>query len=253
MTRVISVISGKGGVGKTTIVANLGVVLAEMGIDITVIDCNLTTPNLGFHLGMPIFPKNLHDILKGREKISDVIYEHDSGLKIIPAGIGIDDLKGVDPRRLSNALLGIYGTTDIVIIDAAAGLGREAMAAIENSDELLIVTNPELPAVLDAVKAYKIAENIGIKAFGVVLNRITGKKHELNEYEITNLIELPIVAKIREDENIKKSIAMRIPIVKYKPYSKTSYEIKMLAAKIAGKPFELKIPWYRRFFGVFFD
>jgi septum site-determining protein MinD len=251
MTRVISVVSGKGGVGKTTIVANLGVVLAEMGVDTTVIDCNLTTPNLGFHLGMPIFPKNLHDVLKGKEKISDAIYEHDSGLKIIPAGLGIDDLKGIDPRRLSNALLGLYGTTDIVIIDAAAGLGREAVSAIENSDELLIVTNPELPAVLDSLKAYKLAESIGIKSFGVVLNRISGKRYELNEYEISNLIELPIVAKIREDENIRKSIAMRIPIVKYKPYSKTSYEIKMLAAKISGKTFKPEIPWYRRFLGYF--
>jgi len=252
MTKVISVISGKGGVGKTTIVANLGIVLSEMGVDTTVIDCNLTTPNLGFHLGMPIFPKNLHDVLKGKEKISDVIYEHDSGLKIIPAGLGINDLRGIEPRRLSNALLGLYGTTDIIIIDAAAGLGREAMAAIENSDELLIVTNPELPAVLDAVKAYKLAESIGIKVFGVILNRVTGKKHELDEYEVSNLIELPIVAKIREDENIKKAISMRIPIVKYKPYSRTSYEIRMLAAKIAGKPFEFEIPWYRKIFrGIF--
>lgn len=249
MTKIITVASGKGGVGKTMIAANLGVALVEIGKDVTLIDGNITTPNLGFHLGIPSFPTTLHDVLKGRVEIIDAVYEHDSGLKIVPAGLSVDHLKGIDPRRLSQALLGLFGTTDIILIDAAAGIGREALAAIENSDEVLIVTNPELPAVLDALKINKIIEDIGVETIGVVLNRISRKKHEMREEDITRLLDLPILARIMEDENIKKAINQRVPIVHYKPYSYNSYEFRKLARIIVGMPIEnLNIPWYRRLF-----
>ena len=66
MTRIIACASGKGGVGKTTFVANLGVALAELGKDVIAVDTNLTTPNLGLHLGVPLYPTTLHDVLKGK-------------------------------------------------------------------------------------------------------------------------------------------------------------------------------------------
>ncbi|MEM7827082.1 MAG: cell division ATPase MinD [Candidatus Aenigmatarchaeota archaeon] len=251
MTRIISVISGKGGTGKTMITANLGIALAEMGKDVTIVDGNLTTPNLGLHLGIPLFPKSLHDVLKGRAKIKDAIYEHDSGLKIVPAGIGLNDLKGINIRNFSNILLGLLGNTDFVILDGAAGLGREAIAAMENSDEVLLITNPELPAVLDAMKAAKIAEEVGANVLGVVINRITNKKHELTDKEIRDLLDLPIIAKISEDEDIRKSITMKIPIIKYKPNSSNSIELRMLASFIAGESFEYSLPWYKRIFSFF--
>src|SRR3989344_7937334 len=124
MTRLICVCSGKGGVGKTFLTANLGVALAEFGKDVAIVDANLTTPNLGLHMGIPLYPVTLHDVLKGNAKISDAIYEHESGLKIIPAGLSLKDLRGVDARDLSNAVIDLLGTIDIVILDASAGLGR---------------------------------------------------------------------------------------------------------------------------------
>lgn len=253
MTKIITLVSGKGGVGKTTVTANLGIALVEIGKDVTLIDGNLTTPNLSLHLGIPSFPNTLHDVLKGRVEIIDAVYEHDSGLKIVPAGLSVEHLKGIDPRRLSQALLGLFGSTEIILIDAAAGIGREAIAAIENSDELLLVTNPELPAVLDALKVYKIAEDLGIETRGVVLNRISGKRHEMREEEVTNLLGLPILAKIMEDEDIKRAINQRLPIIQYKPNSYNSYEFRKLARIVAGMPInDLNIPWYRRIFSRFF-
>ncbi|MEM5812987.1 MAG: cell division ATPase MinD [Candidatus Aenigmatarchaeota archaeon] len=249
MTKIISIVSGKGGVGKTMVTANLGIALVEIGKDVTLIDGNLTTPNLGLHLGIPSFPTTLHDVLKGKVDIMDAVYEHDSGLKIVPAGLSVEHLKGIDPRRLSQALLGLFGSTEIILIDAAAGIGREALSAIENSDEVLIVTNPELPAVLDALKIYKITEEIGVEVRGIVLNRISRKKHEMKEEEITNLIELPILARIKEDEDIKRAIEQRLPIIQYKSNSYNSFEFRKLARIIAGIPIEnLNIPWYKRIF-----
>lgn len=251
MTKIITLVSGKGGVGKTTITANLGIALVEIGKDVTLIDGNLTTPNLSLHLGAISFPNTLHDVIKGKVEIMDAVYEHDSGLKIIPAGLSVEHLKGIDPRRLSQALLGLFGSTDIILIDGPAGIGREALATIENSDETILVTNPELPAVLDALKIYKIANEIGVETRGVVLNRISRKKHEMREEEISNMIDLPILARIMEDEDIKKSINQRIPMIQYKPHSYNSNEFRKLAGIIAGINYNLNIPWYRRIFSRF--
>ena len=73
MTRIIAVVSGKGGVGKTTMVANIGVALAKMGKNVIILDANLTTPSLGLHLGVPLYPITIHDVLKDQKNISDEI------------------------------------------------------------------------------------------------------------------------------------------------------------------------------------
>jgi len=253
MTRIISVVSGKGGAGKTTLVANLGAALAELGKDVTIIDANLTTPNLGFHLGVPLYPTTLHDVLKGKARIQDALYKHDSGVKIIPAGIGVDDLKGIDARDLPNSLLDLLGTTDIILIDAAAGLGREALSAIESSDEILLVTNPELPAVADALKAMKLAQEVGTKVSGVVLNRVTGQGHEMSVDDIKAMLEADVLAAVPEDDSVKKAIAMKTPVVHYNPNSKASREIRKLATQIAGLQEEVKSePWYTRLLNFLF-
>jgi len=180
--------------------------------------------------------------------LSDAIYEHDFGFKIVPAGLSLNDLKGIDARDLPTALLELFATDDIVLIDGAAGLGREALAALETSDELLIVTNPELPSVLDALKAEKLAEQLGAKLLGVVVNRVGGKSHELSIREIEDMLELPVLAKIPEDENVKKAIARRIPVVKYNPYSPASIEFKKLAAQLIGQRIDIGLPWWKKIF-----
>ncbi|OYT56504.1 MAG: septum site-determining protein MinD [Candidatus Aenigmarchaeota archaeon ex4484_14] len=252
MTRIVSVVSGKGGAGKTTLVANLGASLAKMGYDVVVVDANLTTPNLGMHLGAHLFPTGFHDVLKGRATIDEATYQHESGLRIIPAGIGINDLKGADARDIPGALLDLIGKTDIILIDAAAGLGREALAAIEASDELIIITNPDLPSVTDALKAVKLAEELGTKIIGVVLNRIKRKKYEMKKSDISAMLDnIPIIAEIPEDELVQEAISVRTPVVQHRPNAFVSQKIKKLAANVVGEDIEVSKPWYQRLFNFF--
>lgn len=249
MTRIITVLSGKGGVGKTTLVANLGTSLASMGKDVTIFDANLTTPNLGLHLGIPLFPVTLHDVLKGTANIKDAVYWHDSGLKIVPAGLSLKDLRGSDARELPNALLDLLGSTDIILLDASAGLGRETMAAIEASDEVILVTNPDLPSVTDALKAAKLAEQMGSKITGVVINRVSGKDYEMDIREIESMLEgIPILSQVPEDLSVQKAIAKRVPVVQHSPNSAASQEIKRLAAQLIGREYNIIVPWYKRLF-----
>lgn len=251
MTRIIACCSGKGGVGKTTIVANLGIALAKMGKNVVVLDANVTTPNLGLHLGVPFYPITLHDVLKGKAKIDQAMYRHDSGLRVIPAGISLKDLRGADPRNLPSALLELLGDADIVLLDVAAGLGREALSAIEAADELVIITNPEVTAVTDALKAAKLAQQLGTNLSGVVINRITGRKHEMKIDDVLSMIgSYDLLATIPEDVNVQKAIAQRIPVISHNPKSAASREITRLAARISGEEYNhfYKAPWYRRFF-----
>jgi septum site-determining protein MinD len=249
MTKIITCASGKGGAGKTTLTANLGIALAELGKNVVILDSNLTTPNLGLHLGLPLYPTNLHDVLRGKARLEDAVYEHESGLRIVPAGIALKDLKGVDARDLPNALLDLVGNTEYVIIDAAAGLGKEALAAIESADEMILVTTPELPAVTDALKAAKLAEQVGTKISGLIINRITGKSHELRTREIVSMLDTELLAEIPEDINVPQSISRKLPVLYHKPNSPASIEINRLAHRIAGE--EFKVPWQYRLFSLF--
>ncbi|MBI2578549.1 MAG: P-loop NTPase [Candidatus Aenigmarchaeota archaeon] len=248
MTRIITCTSGKGGAGKTTLVANLGLALRELGRDVIVVDANLTTPNLGLHLGVPLYPTTLHDVLKGTADIKDAIYRHESGLKVIPAGISLRDLRGVDAHDLPEAVMDLLGSAEIVLIDSAAGLGKEALSAIEASDEIIIVTTPDLPSVTDALKTMKLAEQVGTRVTGVVINRVTKMRHEMTTQQVSNMLDGPeILAEIPEDINVHRAVASRQPVVHHVPHSHASRSIKGLAATLVGEPSLTKDPWYKRF------
>jgi len=250
MTRIIGICSGKGGVGKTTLVSNLGANLANMGHDVIILDANLTTPNLGIHLGIPLFPKTLQDVMKGNANIQEAIYNHSSGLRIVPAGISLRDLKGVDSGDLSNVVLDLLGNSEILILDGAAGLGRETLSTIESSDELLIVTNPELTSVTDALKTIRLAERFGSKITGVVINRVSNKGHQMTTKEVQDMLgDVEILAEIPEDIEVQRAISKRNPVVLNAPNSRAGIEIRKLAGRIVGKEIEISQPWYRRILG----
>ena len=250
MTRVITVISGKGGVGKTTTVTNLGLALMKAKQSVIIVDANVTTPNLSLHLGIPFYPVTLHDVLRGHADPTEAIYEHESGLKVIPASLKTDELAEVGIEKLYSVMLNLLGRADIIIIDAAAGLGKEALSAINVADEIIVVTNPELPAVTDALKTIKIAEQFGTPIMGVVVNRYRGLKHEMSKEDVQHMLERPIISIVPEDIAVPRSIANKTPVVKNSPSSKSAREYRRLAAHVSGSEFiEKEGNWFERVFG----
>ncbi|MFH8092887.1 MAG: AAA family ATPase, partial [Candidatus Aenigmatarchaeota archaeon] len=170
MTRIISIVSGKGGVGKTTLTINLGAVLAsEYKTNTTIVDCNISTSHLGLYLGIYYSPITINKVLMGEANIEESIYEHFTGMKIIPASLSLKDLSGVDVFGLKNAIKDLEGKTDIILLDAAPGLGREALSAIRASDEVLFVTTPFIPAVMD--NADYFSDEINVSAVYVNITR----------------------------------------------------------------------------------
>lgn len=240
MTRFVGILSGKGGVAKTTTVVNLGAAMTYFGRDVVVVDGNLSTPNLGLHLGVPVVPISLHDVLRGKNTLNDAVYLHPSGLKIIPAGLSIADLRSANPDNLSKVLPYLNGLTDVVLVDGSAGLGRETLAIMAAVDDVIVVTNPELPAVTDALKTSRIAEEMGKNVRGIVVAK-SGEGEGLSLDAIEAMLDKEIIGIIPYDTAIKESIKKKEPVLYTNPKCKSSIAYKKLAADLIGIEFDEKV------------
>ena len=232
--RKILVCSAKGGTGKTTSAINLSSALNKLGRDVTLVDCNFTTPNVGLYYGISKVGKTIHDILNKKGNINRAVYLHKSGTKIIPGSISISDLKKARPEFLKQKLNNL--SSEFVILDSSAGLGRESLASLNACDELLVVVNPELPSVADALKLIKIAEDIKKEIIGVVVCRKRGKL-EMKMDAIEGLLEYPIIGVIPEDEHVRKALVREDSVFDLYPNSQSGRAYKKLAHYLMGEIF----------------
>jgi septum site-determining protein MinD len=236
MARVITILSGKGGVGKTTTAINLGASLNKLKKEVILVDANLNTPNIGIHLGAPIVPITLNHILKNKVNVEDAIYEHTSGTKIVPSSLSVKELTKFNTKKLPLVARQLGKMADFVIFDCAAGFGEEVLDALSAGDEIIIVTNPEMPAVTDALKAIKVAKNMGKDVKGVIVTRHKNEKYEMSLGAIKSMLEVPLIGVIPEDKAVKESIAQRDAVVHTHPKSKASRKYHDIALKIIGNP-----------------
>ena len=250
MAKIITITSAKGGVGKTTTSINLGAALNAFGHDVVIVDANLTTPNVGLHLGAPIVPISLNHVLNGKADIEDAIYEHESGTKVIPSSLSVKELKRLNHGRLKDVGKRLKKMADYIIYDSAAGLGEEAIAAMEAADEVIIVTNPEIPAVTDALKASKVLEDMGKEIRGVIITRVRNTRTEMPIANVRDMLELPILGVVPEDKNMQTALVMKNALVHTHPKSKAARAYRKIAAKISGNNnYKEKIGFWERLFG----
>ncbi|MEM5792939.1 MAG: P-loop NTPase [Candidatus Aenigmatarchaeota archaeon] len=238
MTRIIGVVSGKGGVGKTTVVTNLGTVLAKRGNKVTVVDCNVTTSHLLMHFGRVSYPKTLNDVLRGTSSIKEATYLSYTGVNVVPASLNLSDLIGVDITLLGEKIKNLFEDQDFVILDGAPGFGKEAVSGMMACSEAIMVSTPYLPDITDIVRGKALLQDLGIKVSGLVLNKVTGKSFELKEEEICELTELPVIAKIPFDFKVLESLGLKIPLTFYDRKSKVAREFHKLASFITQEKYE---------------
>ena len=234
MGKVIGIASGKGGTGKTFVTANLGVALTKLGKDVILVDGDITLANLELILGMEKLPVTLQNVLAGEASIHEAIYNGPSGVRVIPAGISLEGLRKVNPDRLEDVLMSIMDMAEIILLDAPAGLEKSAIIALAASDEILLVVNPEIASITDAFKTKYVAERLGAKTRGIVVNRVSKSNVEIAKKEIEIILESKVLALIPEDAEVRKAAAYGVPVVLRKPNSPASKAIFGLAGKIAG-------------------
>jgi len=251
MAKVITICSGKGGTGKTISAINLGIALNSMGKSVAIIDGNLTMPNIALHLGAPSPPATISHVLLGKASIHDAIYEHSSGTKIVPGSISISSIPkaGESGDRFGKIVQHLKKENDFIIIDSAPGLSEEALLSLKACDEILVVTNPELPAVADALKTAKMAERMKKRVIGAIVTKIRKDDSELAIRNVKKLLELPILAKVPEDDSVRHSIASRNAVVITHPKSPASQAYMRLASKIAREDYRDEKSFLERIFG----
>ncbi len=234
--RVIGILSGKGGVGKTVTSLNLGLALHQFGEDVVVIDADITASNLGLHLGMYNFPHGLQDVLSNDLEVEKAMYMHHTGLRVIPASLDIKSINA-DINRLRRVIREI--PAEIVIVDAPPGINEEVLGVLNAISEVMIVTNPEIPTVTNAMKLSRVSETNKKHVSGVVVNRYMGNPYELTPEEIEMMVEAPLYGIIPEDPYVRESIYQKVPVVAYKPFSPSAIAFKQIAAKVIGKTYKL--------------
>jgi septum site-determining protein MinD len=232
MTRVISVVSGKGGVGKTTTTVNIGTSLAQQGHEVLIIDGNFSGANVSQHFGLGFQEVSLNDVLNGDAYITQAVTKHSEGVSVLPASI-MDF--GANAENLKHSLVEFLGDKDYVFIDAAAGIGDEVQASIEASDEVLLVSEPELPSLTNCLGAKKIAEQMDREILGLVLNSVRGENSEVDREDVKDLMETEIIGEIPDHSHVREGIALREPVVSYRPDSIVSAKIENVAYRVKGE------------------
>lgn len=163
MTRVISVTSGKGGVGKTNFVVNLAYVLQKLGQRVMIIDADLGLANIDVLLGItPCF--DLTHVIKGKKDITEVITQGPYGIKFIAGATGIQELTNLTDWQISQFITGLSALesyADIMLIDTGAGISSHVLSFALAADEVVVITNPEPTAIADAYAMIKIIAEKG--------------------------------------------------------------------------------------------
>jgi len=247
MNRTIAIISGKGGVGKTIVTANLSAALMQFKKNVIALDADIKMSGLGLQLGMYYFPVTLSDVLMQKANIFEAVYIHPSGLRIIPASLCAQDVR---VSRLKDILNDQFLDGNIVLVDSPPGLEKNTLSILKACKELLIVTIPEIPAIADVMKTIVAAKKAGAKPIGIIVNRYKrSEKNQISVKEIESACNVPVIGIIPEDKTIQKSIFKRVPAVFLDQYSASTIEFKKIAANlIEEKYLPPKFLSFKRFF-----
>lgn len=232
MSKIIGIISLKGGVGKTSSVIALGDAIADRGKRVLLVDGNLSAPNLGLHLDLINPEKTLHHVLDKKANISEAIYNIDN-MDILPASRFFNF--NINPLKLKDKLKNIRNKYDFILIDSSPALNDETLASMLASDELFIVTTPDYPTLSTTLRAIKLAKQRGTKIDGLILNKVYDKDFELSLKDIEETVGVPILAVIPNDLNVLRALSEFKPLTRYKPKSNASKEYCKLACALIGE------------------
>ncbi|MEM7183614.1 MAG: MinD/ParA family protein [Spirochaetota bacterium] len=240
-TRIISIASGKGGVGKSTISVNLGIALAKMGQKVLVFDGDFGLANINVLLG--IVPRyNLLHVIKGDKKLSEVVVSIQDGIDIIPGANGYTQLTNLSEIERRNLIRGFSELTDydIILIDMGAGIGTNVVGMLVSSDDLYVVTTPEPTSITDAYGLIKaVIQEDKTKNIKLIVNRAKnseeGQKVANRLISITSRfldVELKSLGVVYQDQEIEKSTRRQKPFITAFPQSKASLCIKHITNRI---------------------
>ncbi|WP_292469922.1 cell division ATPase MinD [Methanolobus sp.] len=230
----ITIVSGKGGVGTTTAAINLSAALAGFAKKTLIIDADIGMPTIGLMLGLDTSKASLHDVLAGTADLKDAIYDGPNNLHVLPGSISLHSFLNANTDIIGEIIDGIKEKYDFIVIDSPTGINKNSINSISLADELILVVNPDIVSLAGAMKIKAISDNMGKPFRGVFLNRTGVTQNELSAERIETALGLKILATIREDNNVKNSLAFKAPVVVKYPGSQAAVGFNKEGAEIAG-------------------
>lgn len=259
--KVFAVTSGKGGVGKSNVAANLAIHVAKTGKRVLVIDADLGLANIEILFGLkPRF--HLGDVLGGGRPIDEVLVQGPHGICLLPAGSGIQSLTQLsdnEKMQFITALDPLEDLFDVVFIDSGAGIGDNVLFFVGAAQEAILVVNPEPTALIDAYAVVKVlSQQAGVQSFSVIVNPVVDELAARGIFnKLTSVTNRFLTARMRHlgyiprDENFHRAIMAQRPLVDMFPSSPASRALGDIAQRLLeGAPATkldsgLKVMWQR--------
>jgi MinD-like ATPase involved in chromosome partitioning or flagellar assembly len=234
-TKVIVVMSPKGGVGKTTVAVNLATAISSLKKKTLLIDANIDTPHVAVYYGFVGFKYSFEDLLNGNATIKDVIYTGDDpNFHILPSRVDndTDELakkKLVNMEKYLKLLEGIY---DFIIIDSKPSYNIDFIENLKNA-ESIIVSNPEITSIIEAKKIKEKLDYSKIDIIGLILNKVNTRiREQVTKKEAEDMTGIQNIWRIREDQRVYLALKQGIPIVTCASKSPASLDIINIAKDV---------------------
>jgi flagellar biosynthesis protein FlhG len=239
---VITVTSGKGGVGKSDLAVNLGIALSDSGYDVAVADMDLGLANVNVITGSkPDY--NLLDVLKGRREIEDVLQDAPGGISILAGASGEEELANLSSegcRNFVNQLAELDRLVDVLIVDTSAGLSERVMQFVNAADRTILVTTPEPTAITDAYAIVKSALGDPPRpSMNLVINRADSIMEGKNVAEKMKrvgeqFLDAPIrvLGYMTEDDAVMKAVRQRRPFYLEFPEARVSQCVSHIESRL---------------------
>ena len=240
--RVLTVTSGKGGVGKTNVTVNLAIALSEQGYRVVILDADFGLANIDVLFG--IVPQHtLLDVVRNRKNILEILTDGPRNTRFISGGSGVEDLLKLDRQQIARfidnmALLDKLA--DIIIVDTGAGLSDNVMSFIMAADEVLLVTTPEPTSITDAYALIKMVSNRDrTKRIRLVVNRA---ENSMEANDVLNKLvlvadrflglKLEPAGYIINDDAVTRAVKQQQPFMILYPRSQAARNVKEMSAKL---------------------
>lgn len=240
--RVLSVTSGKGGVGKSNVVSNLAIAMSTLGKKVLVIDADLGLGNLDVLLGLsPVY--NLNHVLNGEKGIADILIDGPAGIKIIPAGSGIQEFTSLgqhEKLKLLDELDMLEEQFDIMIIDTEAGISENVTYFTVAAQEIIVVVTPEPTSITDVYALIKLlATRYSEHHFKVLVNMAKDSEDALEVFrKLANVagrfldISLDYLGCVVKDEKVVEAVKRQKAVSELFPESEAAACFTTLAKRV---------------------
>lgn len=218
VAKKIVVTSGKGGVGKTTVTANLGIALATMGLRVVLIDVDFGLNNLDVVMGVEgKVVYDLLDILEGRCRVKQALVQDLSrkNLFVLPSGNCDSSSVSISGQNIKLVIESLSPIFDYVLIDCPAGIDIGFHRAVSCADEAIIVTTPHLPSLRDADKVVTILNSYKPDNIGLIVNRARGdlimNDKMMTPFDISGLLKTELIGVLPEEDTVFLSSGYSLP------------------------------------------